>query len=314
MIKVQQSDKGFTLPLVLGLLGVMFLVGLTSIELAQRGRIASATRQSNTASFYVAETGVSRFLSMLKLFPSLAQQNLDDWSTTYTGATECVSGTKAATQPFVTDSTQANVDNRWMAVDSSAAADPSMGEFRIVDYTYDSVTRQGTLLVEGRRIAESSASGSAIGNTEIASNNAVAAIQAVFNANTSIAAPTSGTLPFLPSMWIGSTTLTPAISGGQASNNNGGWLFSTPTPAPSSGSGGCPNSLEGSSMTLRNLTSSDVNNAIPAAAITNGINNGNPILYSTAAMPSLPPLPAKYNLLSSGITSSGSMNQVLTLS
>jgi hypothetical protein len=284
-------------------ISVMTLVGLISVAFAQRGQIDSATRQSTTSSFYVAETGVSRTLSLLKVYPSVAQQNLANWSTTYTGETECILGTKIANQSFVTASTQGNPDDRWVAVDSS---NPGLGEFRIVEYTYNSGAGKGTLLIEGRRIAE----GSLVVNTALTSNNSVSAIRTVVNANTSISNP-SGTLPFLPSLWIGSTTLNPSIS--EQPNNNGGWLISDGSAAISGN--GCPNST-GSGISFHNLAASDGVSGIanPTDIIDTRATNGNPIQYSAAAMPNLPALPTvNLNTLSNGIVYiSGGMNQILT--
>ncbi|MEM9136933.1 MAG: hypothetical protein AAGB01_06255 [Cyanobacteria bacterium P01_F01_bin.42] len=301
---MQPLAQGFALPLVLGVLVLMTLVALISVELAHRGKINSSTRRSVSASFYVAESGVNRTLSLLKTFPELARQNLSSWPTAYTGVTECISGSKSAHQPLINASTQANPRDRWMAIDGTNA---DLGEFRVVDYRYSSATGEGVLRVEGRRIAESAAAASPVVNTSLASNNSVSAIRITLDANVSIAPPGSS-LPFLPSLWIANPNFRPSVS--EQPNNDGGWLISRQMSAGSV----CPGAGGGASS-LRNLTAGDVTGiANTRAVITNRANNGNPIQYAAASMPTLPPLPsANLNTISNGIVyRSGRMNEVLT--
>ena len=164
--KTKDGGFAFTLTLALGL--IMVLVAIAAIIRSQQEKIISSAQRETTRGLSIAQTGVNRYRELIDknkiiaMYPACVT-----WNTT-TGV--CQDGAtvqswyRAANIPGVspactggdTTSIQNATNRQWQDVDAS---DPSRGQYRLIDYSYNADYNAGTstygeptgtLTVEGR--------------------------------------------------------------------------------------------------------------------------------------------------------------------
>jgi hypothetical protein len=150
-------QKGFALPLALGIGSVLILLCITMIVRSQSDSVASVTQKTTVRGQNAAEIGVSRIQELLTTYRSIAvYPACNTWSSTDTTCSD--TGTAYSWKNLPTGLTELNcplsstgystvpnfATRGWQNIDSS---DASKGQYRLVDYTYSDST--GTLTVEG---------------------------------------------------------------------------------------------------------------------------------------------------------------------
>jgi Tfp pilus assembly protein PilX len=166
LIPSQQSERGFALPVALGMGLIALLLGMTAVLRAQDDRITAVNKHVASQSQLAAETGISRILDFMNDYRMMAKFNAcnnNQWSATNgSGAGSCtnsgstvndiswanpglIPNLNASCGTGTLDTSRTTVQtwtkNSWQAIDTS---DASKGEYRLVDYE-----RNGTLTVEG---------------------------------------------------------------------------------------------------------------------------------------------------------------------
>jgi Tfp pilus assembly protein PilX len=153
------QEKGFVLPVVLGIGVITILLGIMIIERSSQNRIAAIAQKANARSVAAAEHGVSQLQALLNRYRPLATS----CSTVILSPANCRSNpswqniSNALLEPCSTDSTQpitqikSYANQEW----KNSTTDPADGEFRLVSYEYqldptNSDIGTGTLVVEGR--------------------------------------------------------------------------------------------------------------------------------------------------------------------
>ena len=212
----RKSEKGFAIPMVLSLGIIMVLLGTVSIFRSSEEDLTAITQRSTSRALNAAEAGVARYRQLLSNYKVIATYNAcNSWS----GTTCSASGStwKNPTQlpnidqscPNNGSTVVANATTRaWQNIDDS---DPSLGQYRLVDYIYDpnydtatnTYTDQptGTLIVEGRV------------NQNNAASAAVTRIRVVFPVQPGIPTPNgeevtleSNFNSFNPALWLTGST------------------------------------------------------------------------------------------------------------
>ena len=212
----RKNEKGFAIPMVLSLGIIMVLLGTVSIFRSSEEDLTAITQRSTSRALNAAEAGVARYRQLLSNYKVIATYNAcNSWS----GTTCSASGStwKNPTQlpnidqscPNNGSTVVANATTRaWQNIDDS---DPSLGQYRLVDYIYDpnydtatnTYTDQptGTLIVEGRV------------NQSNAASAAVTRIRVVFPVQPGIPTPNgeevtleSNFNSFNPALWLTGST------------------------------------------------------------------------------------------------------------
>jgi Tfp pilus assembly protein PilX len=161
-LKQCRNQKGFVLPISLGVGLALLLISITMIARSQSDSVASSSQKANAQGLSSAETGVSRIQNVLNQFrPIATYPACNAWSTTDNTCTD----TSAATPSWKVPTNVANLSTGctgsssgytvlpatatrdWQNIDS---ADSDKGQYRLWDYTYDATSKQATLTVDGR--------------------------------------------------------------------------------------------------------------------------------------------------------------------
>jgi hypothetical protein len=240
-----KNNRGFALPIIAGFGFLMLLVGLTIVLKSQGDEISGQSQAATSRGQGAAETGVSRFQTLINqnrviaTYPdcttSRVSSTCPDSGTalSWSNATQisgingsCGAGTTAAT------AVQAAATTNWQDVDSTNS---SKGQYRLISYSYSGTpgvagtNTKGTLTVEGR------VKQSGIGSTATAaSGTATTQIQVQFPVR-----PASPVPYAFPGLWV-----TSSVSTGQTDAN----VFAACNASPVSVSN------TGYSTTLTNLT------------------------------------------------------------
>ena len=161
----RSNDKGFALPIALGIGLIIVLLGAIMMVRSQGDRVTASTQKATTQGLSATETGVTRYQSLLNsnraisTYPDCSgtrnssgtcpdSSTTSSWSnaTAISGLTSC-SGGNATT-------VSNNATTQWQDIDSS---DSSRGQYRLVSYAYqpdtgsgNSAPGTGTLIIEGR--------------------------------------------------------------------------------------------------------------------------------------------------------------------
>jgi hypothetical protein len=159
---IVKKDKGFTLPIVLGFGTLMFLLGLTMILKSQGDQITSTSATVTNKGYSVAESGISRFQSLINqnrviaAYSDCASSRSSSGVCSDTGAA-AASWSNASVIPGInttnTTTVQTLASTQWQDIDSSNAA---LGQYRLVSYRYNgtpgtpAANAEGALTVEGR--------------------------------------------------------------------------------------------------------------------------------------------------------------------
>lgn len=213
------SDEGFVLPIVLGFGFLLLIIGLTIVLKSQGDQTIASSQKASANSEAAAELGITRFQNLINSnrvianYPacvtwstdgSCADTSAKSWKTASNSAlwpefaSSCGGGSTTSAATVATTATRT-----WQDIDSSDAA---KGQFRLVDYTYDTtvgtVPGTGTLTVEGR--VQQSGSG-----TTATSVSGTATVRLAVNIPVT-AAISSGQFPGL---WVQTGTQTGASGG-----------------------------------------------------------------------------------------------------
>jgi Tfp pilus assembly protein PilX len=161
----RSDNKGFALPIVMGIGLIIVLLGAVMMVRSQGDRVTASTQKATTQGLSAAETGVTRYQSLVNNNRAIAAYpdcsgtrdssgtcpdsgSTGSWSnaTSISGLTSCSGG-----NPTTVSS---NSTSQWQDIDSS---DSSRGQYRLISYSYlsdagsgTSTPGTGTLIVEGR--------------------------------------------------------------------------------------------------------------------------------------------------------------------
>lgn len=160
MLVAHSGDRGFALPLSIGLGMVMLLATLTIVLKSSQDRGSASTQQATGKSQSIAEVGVTRYQSFLANNPGLTVysdcQGARNSSGVCPDTVTTPSWSNTGSIPGVTGSTEiaSAAQTNWQNV----ASDSSQGQFRLLSYVFraDDASKPtaapgtGTLIVEGR--------------------------------------------------------------------------------------------------------------------------------------------------------------------
>ncbi len=158
LMTATSSEKGFVLPVVLGVGVITILLGIMMIERSSQNRISAIAQKANARSVAVAEHGVTQFQALFNRYKPLATACSDSALSFSCGSAASWSNLpNVALNPCSTDPNQpialiqSYATQQW----SNATADPADGQFRLVSYQYqpdvaNPTLGTGTLIVQGR--------------------------------------------------------------------------------------------------------------------------------------------------------------------
>jgi hypothetical protein len=151
-------ERGFVLPLVLGIGVIAILLGVMIIERSSQNRIVAIAQKANAQSTAAAEHGVTHLQALLNRYPPLATACSDgalsaacgsppSWKTINNKTLDPCSTNDSQPIPWL----QPYANREW----KNSTADPADGRFRLVSYEYKPATianpiDTGILLVEGQ--------------------------------------------------------------------------------------------------------------------------------------------------------------------
>jgi Tfp pilus assembly protein PilX len=151
-------ERGFSLPLVLGIGVIMVLLGVMTIARSSQNRIAAIAQKANAQSTAAAEHGVTHLQALLNRYPPLATACSDgSLSSDCGGFPSWKTLNNKTLDPCTTDDSQPipwlqpYANREW----KSSTTDPADGRFRLVSYEYKPITaanpiETGILVVEGQ--------------------------------------------------------------------------------------------------------------------------------------------------------------------
>jgi Tfp pilus assembly protein PilX len=152
------SEKGFILPVVLGVGVITMLLGVMMIERSSQNRVAAIAQKANARSTAAAEQGVTQLQALLNRYRPLATACSDGTLSATCSSSPWQNISNAVLDPCSTDSTQPITQIQSYAHRDwkDSTTDPADGQFRLVSYEYQptptnpEVIGTGTLVVEGR--------------------------------------------------------------------------------------------------------------------------------------------------------------------
>jgi Tfp pilus assembly protein PilX len=152
------SEKGFILPVVLGVGVITMLLGVMMIERSSQNRVAAIAQKANARSTAAAEQGVTQLQALLNRYRPLATACSDGTLSATCGSSPWQNISNAVLDPCSTDSTQPITQIQFYAHRDwkDSTTDPADGQFRLVSYEYQptstnpEVIGTGTLVVEGQ--------------------------------------------------------------------------------------------------------------------------------------------------------------------
>ncbi len=150
-------EKGFVLPIVLGVGVIIILLGVMMIERSSQNRIAAIAQKANVRSSAAAENGITQIQALLNRYRPLATYCSDPSLSNCGSATSWQTVSNTALDPCSTNLNepvtriQSYARQQW----SNATSNPADGQFRLISYQYQPNTANptigtGTLVVQGR--------------------------------------------------------------------------------------------------------------------------------------------------------------------
>ncbi|AFZ44237.1 hypothetical protein PCC7418_2074 [Halothece sp. PCC 7418] len=139
--KINQQ-KGFSLPLIMGLGLIMMVVVLTLLGRSQKDQVVTALEEGSAQSLSVAEAGVSDTLSLISTVKTIADVDLPDWSDEATKLNNALCSDDGST-PLVARLND-YAGGVWISVNDGR------DRYRIDNYTYDAVNEEGRLQITGQ--------------------------------------------------------------------------------------------------------------------------------------------------------------------
>jgi Tfp pilus assembly protein PilX len=161
-VKRYRSQEGFALPIALGVGLTLLLISISMIARSQSDNVAASSQKANARGLSAAETGVSRIQELINQYrPIASYPACSAWSTSNNSCSDTSSsatswknptsipnlntGCSGATNGYTSIPLKTTRD--WQDID---AADANKGQYRLWNYSYDSASQKGTLIVEGR--------------------------------------------------------------------------------------------------------------------------------------------------------------------
>lgn len=141
-------DEGFTLPVVIAIGLMMILLGAVNIVRSNEENLTAISQNSSSDAFAIAEVGIARYRELLNRNRVLTIYNLDQWNDADADTDDNVSAQACdniATTPtgWGDGGTSAAVNDtsKWWQItedlDGNGTVDPSIGEYKILQYEYD---------------------------------------------------------------------------------------------------------------------------------------------------------------------------------
>ncbi len=147
------NEKGFALPIAMGVGLVIVLLGAVMMARSQTDRVTSSTQKATTQGLSAAETGVARYQDLVNKYRAISTYNNTgtvSWTnpSSIPNISSCGSTTEAT-------AVSAQATTNWQNVDST---DSTKGQYRLISYAYtpnsgvaaNTAPGTGTLIVEGR--------------------------------------------------------------------------------------------------------------------------------------------------------------------
>ena len=163
------SEKGFVLPVAIGVGLIAILLGIMVVARSSQNRITATAQRETARSLAAAETGITKFQSLFDQYRPLTTY----CSTTAICATSVTWNSAAPTDlalapdmpcdSSATSQVQSFAASNWQNISS----DPNDGQFRLVSYAFDKTGATlpqlglGTLIIDGRVNANGADSNSA---------------------------------------------------------------------------------------------------------------------------------------------------------
>jgi Tfp pilus assembly protein PilX len=150
-------EKGFVLPVVLGVGVIIILLGVMMIERSSQNRTAAIAQKANARSSAAAENGITQIQALLNRYRPLATYCSDPSLSNCGSATTWQTVSNTALDPCSTNPNepitriQSYARQQW----NNATSNPADGQFRLISYQYQPSAANpnigtGTLVVQGR--------------------------------------------------------------------------------------------------------------------------------------------------------------------
>lgn len=161
----RHNEKGFALPLSMGVGLVMIVIAIVMVVRSNQSQITSLSQSSSITSLAAAETGVSKVQSMLNRYREFATYPSDcAGGDCWTQFKAQIKNRDGCNSYFDDDGdnnddafTSELVTKNWIPIDNS---DPLKGFYRLESYQFDPITRRGTLTINGAdRVANGNPTG-----------------------------------------------------------------------------------------------------------------------------------------------------------
>lgn len=162
------KNKGFILPIATGIGLVMILLVVTMGVRTQEAR-TGATRQVQTnESLGVAETGITRTISLLKKYPVNVEKDINDWTAEEDIANNNIfsetcsdnggSSTDGSSEVSEEDMEKLQ-EGQWIPIDLD---NPSKGQYKLLEYSYNQAEQVSTIKVQGQAVTSDTATANTV--------------------------------------------------------------------------------------------------------------------------------------------------------
>jgi Tfp pilus assembly protein PilX len=147
----RSPEKGFALPIAMGVGLVIVLLGAVMMARSQTDRVTASTQKATTQGLSAAETGVARYQDLINKYRAIATYN----------NTGTISWTNASSIPNISScgsTTEASTVSAQATANWQDLGGSDNGQYRLISYTYtpnsgvaaNTAPGTGTLIVEGR--------------------------------------------------------------------------------------------------------------------------------------------------------------------
>jgi hypothetical protein len=140
------TQQGFALPIAIGLGITIMLISLSIIVRSHSDNETASAQRSNVRGLNAAEVGIERFQSLINRYRGIAKYPAFGAAPSWQSPTGISTLSSNCSSGSATDISNAATTD-WQAIDPT---DANKGQYRLVSYTYDAITKQGALIVEGR--------------------------------------------------------------------------------------------------------------------------------------------------------------------
>lgn len=133
LIKPGDRQRGFSMPLALGLGLMMIIIAASLIARSQTDRLTTTSQRESNRAVSIAEAGIARSLAFLDRYKFLATKNLTTWNHTIASLSSVQANCQLINLPILQQQAALLQSNNWIDL---ASNDPDKGRYRIVDYQY----------------------------------------------------------------------------------------------------------------------------------------------------------------------------------